>query len=120
MAGDSEVKLTISEKSLDHEITFLKFDGMVDSESETGLQAELGACYDQGKRRFVLDFSGVTYLNSRGLGVIAALLRKVRKDNGDVKLINLSDSIRELFMITKLNNVFSICDSVEEAVNSFG
>lgn len=113
------MKLDISEKSLDHDITLLKFDGMVDSESEAGLQAELGARYDLGKRRFVLDFSGVTYLNSRGLGVIAALLRKVRKDNGDVKLINLTDSIRELFTITKLNNVFSICESVEEATRSF-
>jgi anti-sigma B factor antagonist len=111
------IELTHSEQ--DNGIDLVKIKGMIDSESEDTLQIFLDDLFSNGKRKFILDFKEVEYLNSKGLGVIASLLRKVRKDNGDVRLISLSPSILELFTITRLDQVFSIKENLESAVLDF-
>lgn len=100
-------------------IDLVKIKGMIDTESEDILQNFLDDLYTRGKRKFILDFKEVEYLNSKGLGVIASLLRKVRKDEGDVRLIALSPSIHELFTITRLDHVFSIKESLDKALDGF-
>ncbi|HEY8400264.1 MAG TPA: STAS domain-containing protein [Cytophagaceae bacterium] len=65
-----------------------------------------------------IDLSGVRYMNSSGIGVLITLLTKFRNKGGEVVLINPSDQIKKLLIITKLNSIFSIVDSEEEAIST--
>jgi len=111
------IEITLEEPGED--ILLVKLKGMVDSESEPELQAALSQSFRDGRRRYIMDFGEVSYLNSKGLGVIASLLKKVRKEQGDVKLIRLTPSIFELFAITRLNNVFRIHEDLDAAIRDF-
>lgn len=74
---------------------------------------------DHGVRNFVLDLSSLQHINSSGLGVFITLLTKARKVGGEVALAGPSSYIRNLLMITKLNTIFHIHASVEEALTRF-
>ncbi|PKK91764.1 MAG: hypothetical protein CVV64_03625 [Candidatus Wallbacteria bacterium HGW-Wallbacteria-1] len=113
------MNIEISLEEAGEDILLVKLKGMVDSESEPELQSALSDSFRDGRRKYVIDFGGVSYLNSKGLGVIASLLKKVRKEQGDVKLINLAPSIHELFTITRLTNIFRIHETLQDAVLDF-
>lgn len=71
---------------------------------------------ENGYLHFILDLSELRHINSSGLGVFITLLTKARKKDGDVVIVNPSEHIRSLLLITKLNSIFHLYDSVEEAL----
>lgn len=71
---------------------------------------------EDGYLHFILDLSELKHINSSGLGVFITLLTKARKKDGDVVIVNPSQNIRNLLMITKLNSIFFLYDSVEAAL----
>ena len=62
-----------------------------------------------------INLSTVRYMNSSGIGVLITLLTKFRNKGGEVVLINPSEQIKKLLVITKLNAIFNIVDSEDEA-----
>lgn len=70
----------------------------------------------EGVRRFVIDLEFLQHINSTGLGVLITLLTKARKVSGELTLANPSSYIQNLLLITKLNTIFTIHDSVEDAL----
>lgn len=64
-----------------------------------------------------IDLSKVRYMNSSGIGVLITLLTKFRNKGGEVVLINPSDQIKKLLIITKLNAIFNIVNDTDEAVS---
>ena len=70
---------------------------------------------EDGTLNFVMDLTNLQHINSSGLGVFITLLTKTRKKGGELFLVNPSEYIRNLMLITKLNSIFSIFDTVEDA-----
>ncbi len=68
-----------------------------------------------GIRLCTIDLSQVRYMNSSGIGVLITMLTKFRNKGGEVVLINPSEQIRKLLLITKLNSIFTIVDSADKA-----
>ena len=66
--------------------------------------------------RFVIDLGALKYLNSSGLTILIRILTKSRKAGGETVISNVGKRIKELLVITKLNTVFTVADTVEEAV----
>jgi anti-sigma B factor antagonist len=64
-----------------------------------------------------VDLSGVEYMNSNGIGVLINILTKMRNRNGEAVLINPSDQIKKLLIITKLNSIFDVVGTKEEAIS---
>ena len=58
-------------------------------------------------------------MNSSGLGTIMGSLTTMKNAEGELKLANVTDKVKSLFMITKLITMFDTYDSVAEAVSSF-
>ena len=74
---------------------------------------------EEGQHHFVIDLSAIKHINSTGLGVFITLLTKARKKGGEVVLVNPSEYIKNLLLITKLNSIFQIFKNDEEAILSF-
>ena len=62
-----------------------------------------------------IDIQNVRYINSSGIGVLITMLTKFRNKGGEVVLIKPSESVEKLLVITKLNSIFTIVSSVEDA-----
>lgn len=64
----------------------------------------------------ILDMGGLVYMNSTGLNIMISVLTNTRKTGGQVLLANVSHGVRQLFVVTKLDTVFPILESVELAL----
>lgn len=64
-----------------------------------------------------INLSNVRYMNSSGIGVLITLLTKFRNKGGEVVLINPSEQIKKLLVITKLNAIFNVVATQEEAIS---
>jgi hypothetical protein len=67
----------------------------------------------------LLDFGNVEFLSSAALNKLIILDKKVKQFKGRLKLCNLRPEIQEVFVITRLNQLFEIKDTVENALASF-
>lgn len=72
-----------------------------------------------GVKKVVFDLSKVTWMNSTGLGALMGSMTTLRNADGDLKLSNVTDKVKSLFMITKLITIFDTFDTVEDAINAF-
>lgn len=66
-----------------------------------------------------VDISGIGYMNSTGLSLLIRLLTRFRNQGGELVLINPSEQVQQLLVITKLNAIFSVVNSLEEANKFF-
>ncbi len=65
----------------------------------------------------IIDISGLRYINSSGIGVLITILTKFRNKGGEVYLMNPSESVKKLLVITKLNAIFQIIKSEQEVLS---
>ena len=73
--------------------------------------------FEEGHNDILIDLSKVTLIDSSGLGVLVSILKKVG-EKGEVRLCGLRENIKSLFQLTRLDKVFDIYHSREEAVDS--
>lgn len=72
-----------------------------------------------GARKILVDFTDTAYIDSSGLGVLVSLSKKVREKGGELRLSNLNEDVRTLFELTKLDTLFQIADTREQALADF-
>jgi len=70
-------------------------------------------------KRIVLNLSGVSYIDSGGLGTLVSLFTTAQKAGGSIKLANLTERVGDLLQVTKLLTVFEVYDSEEKALDSY-
>lgn len=83
------------------------------------LKTHLKDISDNNQNNLIINLENVTYLNSTALGVLISAHANFVKRNGKIILCNVSKSIENIFVITKLTLVFTIADSLEEAKKLF-
>lgn len=74
---------------------------------------------DAGHTRIILDLGGVSYIDSAGLSTLVACFITTRKRSGELKLLNLTKSVRDVLQITRLSTVFETYNKLEAAQRSF-
>ncbi len=70
--------------------------------------------------QLLLDFSNVDHLASAALGMLITLHKKVQEQSGQLRLSNINRQIFQVFRITRLNQMFDIYDSSQQALEAFG
>lgn len=71
------------------------------------------------EKKLLLNFDQVPYLDSTGLGEVVRSYTTLKKEGGMVKIINLTQKVRDLLSVTKLITVFETFEDENKAVNSF-
>lgn len=67
----------------------------------------------------ILNLSGIKVLNSLGINALIRIFTRCRNHGGDLYIVNISDKINQVLLLTKLNTVLNIAPSVDEAVTNF-
>jgi anti-sigma B factor antagonist len=73
----------------------------------------------QAAPKLVLDFSSVGHMSSSALGMLITLHKRIREKKGQLRLCGIQAPIYEVFVITRLNEIFDIKETADEAVKSF-
>jgi anti-sigma B factor antagonist len=100
-------------------VTVVRVEGQLIVGNRQELKDLLGAALDAGDRKFLIDFAGAGYIDSSGLGALVGLSRRVREAGGELRLSGLNEDLRSLFELTKLDTLFAIADTPEQALANF-
>jgi len=73
----------------------------------------------KGQKKILLNLGDVTYIDSSGIGELVSAFTAVRREGGELKLLNLTKKVHDLLQITKLYTVFDIKDDEASAVQSY-
>ena len=113
----SKLKIT---KRQNKNVIILDLSGKVQiGESSIELRTSLRELVQAGEKNILLNLAEVSQIDSSGLGEFVGGSASLRRNGGEIKLLNLSKRINELMTITKLLTVFEIYENEEVAVNSF-
>ncbi len=81
---------------------------------------EIGALIDKGaKPKLLISFQNVDHLSSAALGTLITINNRVKTKGGQLRLADIDPQIYEVFVITKLNRLFQIHPTTDEALKSF-
>jgi anti-sigma B factor antagonist len=102
------------------DVTILDMSGAVRiGQGSVALRDSVRTLVEGGKKKILLNLGGVNYIDSSGIGELIANYTTVSREGGQLKLLNLTDKIQNLLVITKLLTVFDSYDDEAEALNSF-
>ena len=83
------------------------------------LKEEVAQYIAKANTKLVLNLEGVEYIDSSGFGALLSILRNAKNNDSQFKICNISPEVMELVKLLQLHNVFDICDSVDECINTF-
>jgi anti-sigma B factor antagonist len=110
--------MDMKKKSTDN-VEILILDGRIDQEGSEELEGVLQDCLDKGKNNICIDMVDVKHICSSALGVLVAIKRRIKDNEGDIKLVIVNDNLLRLFETTMLDKVFEIFESQRECLSTF-
>lgn len=106
----------VSAERRDADAGVVTVSGEVDMYTAPRLKECLVDLVDGGARRIVVDLSAVTFIDSTALGVLIGGVRRLHGTGGAMALVVTSRPVERVLSITGLDRVFSIHDTLDEAL----
>src|SRR6266478_2049314 len=101
-------------------ITVLDLSGRITlGEGSVVLRDTIREVLGKGEKKILLNLGDVTYIDSSGIGELVSAFTAVRKEGGELKLLNLTKKVHDLLQITKLYTVFDVKDDETAAISSY-
>ncbi len=113
------MNLEVRTRQLDAQTAIVELQGEMDVYTTPQAKTAMLDLLEKGYYHLVVDLHQTDYLDSTGLGVLVGVLKRVREQGGDLRLVAPSPRIRRLLEITRLVNVFPIDASEQEATEHF-
>ena len=88
------------------DVHILQPTGVLDGNTTNELRSQIKESIQAGKQMILVDLQDVNFMNSSGIGALVAALKDVKKSGGDLFLCSLSDQVRIIFQLTKMERVF--------------
>ena len=104
---------------LKSDIKIIRFQGAILRRDSEKIEADLVHSKELDGKKVILELTKVHHICSSALGVLIAFKRKLKIENGDVKLVINDEDILQVFEITMLDKVFEIYADLESAIDSF-
>ena len=101
------------------DVTLIEVEGQLIVGNRQELKQQVLEQLEDGDQKFVIDFANTGYIDSSGLGVLVSLSKKIREQGGELRLSSLNEDLRTLFELTKLDTLFRIADTKEQALEGF-
>jgi anti-sigma B factor antagonist len=98
----------------------LRIEGEITSASEKPLMDAYALATGDGARTIVLDFGGLDYMNSGGIGLLVTLLVRVQRHGQHLLAVGLNEHYRQIFSLTRLDEAIGIHDTTEAALAAAG
>jgi len=110
---DFEFKIEAKEQ-----YNFVHFGGdLIGTDKTNNLLEQIDEHILKSRVNFIIDLHSVEYMNSTGLNILINILTKSRNAGGETVIANIPEKVNKLMIITKLNTVFTISNSVQEAID---
>jgi anti-sigma B factor antagonist len=111
-------EFTITEKKQDG-LVIIYLNGFLDAHTSNVLERKFEELLTLKSFKIIVNFTGLTYISSAGLGVFMAYIETMRGNAGDIKLCSMSDKIFNIFDMLGFPVLFNITKDENEAITKF-
>lgn len=105
----------------DHkDIKLIRISGRLTEKTQAiNLIREFESLIESGTNRYLMSLEDLEYVNSTGLNLLIGMFTSARNSGGELVIGSISPKVRKLMVMTKLDSIFKIYDSVAEAAENF-
>ncbi len=100
-------------------ISVINLNGYLDAHTAPTLENNFTQLIDEKCYNIVVNFEELAYISSAGLGVFMAYIEKIRENNGDIKLSNMSEKVYNIFDLLGFPLLYEIYKTEDEAIKKF-
>ncbi len=110
--------LDLAVRSPSSTTSVLDVKGDITADSETVLMEAYQQASTDATKAVVLNFTGLEYMNSGGIGLLVTLLVRANRQKQKLLAFGLTDHYRQIFELTRLDEAIEIFDSEDEALGA--
>lgn len=111
-------KLTTQVRQMGHQTSIIDIRGEVTGAAESTLMDAYSQAAKANPTTIVLNFSGLDYMNSSGIGLLVTLLIRVQRQKQRLLAYGLSDHYQQIFALTRLNEAIGIYANEAETLGA--
>jgi anti-sigma B factor antagonist len=108
--------INVSDKE---DIKIISCKGFIDTTTSQTLENTLSDILKKQCYKIIIDLSEVDYISSAGWGIFVSEIKNIRKNKGDLKLVNMKPEVMEIFELLDFTNILEYYKDVDEAVKKF-
>jgi anti-sigma B factor antagonist len=112
----SQATLRLTVRPIDANVSIIGILGDLTIFGEDALMDAYTRACGPTTRTVILDFSGLDYMNSGGIGLLVTLLIRMQRHGQQLLAFGLGEHYRRIFEMTKLNESIRVCESEQEAL----
>lgn len=113
------IELNLNHIGTKGDIALIKIKGYLDTTTSSEVSSRLGEILKQGTYQLIIDMGGVNYVSSAGWGIFVGEIRNIRENCGDLKIVQMTPDVFEVFEMLEFNRILDYYETIEEAVNDF-
>lgn len=113
------MKMVTETKRGRHNLAILRLAGRFDAHEEPDVRRWISERLQEGQNQLAINLSEVTFIDSTALSALVSGMKRGREAGGDLLLCGLARPVRIIFELTRLDRVFDIYGSEEEAIEHF-
>ena len=117
-ADMAQAQLKMDVRKVSDKVSVIDVEGELTAFAEGVLMDAYNQASDGRVRAIILNFEGLEYMNSSGIGLLVTLLIRINRERQKLLTYGLSEHYRNIFQITRLDDAIGIYDSEEEAVRA--
>lgn len=101
------------------EIKVLYFEGSLDTNTAPDAQKRMDEVIEQGNHKILIQLEKLDYVSSAGLRILLVVAKKLKKSEGELRICQINDDVREVFEISGFDTILSVFDNESEALKEF-
>ena len=113
------IELALNKIGTRGDIALVKIKGYLDTTTSSEVSTRLNEIINDGTYQLIVDMGGVNYVSSAGWGVFVGEIRTIRENGGDLKIVQMTPDVFEVFEMLEFNRILDYYETIEEAVNDF-
>lgn len=111
-------KVTMTTRKLNSLATAIDIQGEINAFAESVLMEAFAQATAGGARFVLLNFTGLEYMNSSGIGLLVTMLIRANRQKQRLFAYGLTEHYRQIFELTRLNEAIQIYASEAEALTA--
>jgi anti-sigma B factor antagonist len=116
----AEQTLSIDVRKVNDTTSIVDIKGDITAAAEDELTAAYNDASSDRTRAIILNFTGLEYMNSSGIGLLVTLLVRANRQRQKVSAFGLNEHYHQIFQLTRLDEAIGICSDEEDALASTG
>ena len=113
-----QANVSMSVRKVSSKVSIVDISGDVTAFAEQALMDAYTEASAGGARAIILNFSGLDYMNSSGIGLLVTLLMRINRQQQRLLTFGLSEHYRKIFALTRLDDVIGVYDTEADALTA--